>query len=82
VSELKPCPFCGSTLAPMVLDENQGLYIECKDCDYGVSSNPYYQVVCRANTPFGCGASGGLRPNKEEAIEAWNERGGDANGPK
>jgi hypothetical protein len=65
----------------MVLDENETMNCDCEDCDHK-SDKPYYYVVCRANTPFGCGASGGLRPTKEEAIKAWNTRGGDANGPQ
>jgi Lar family restriction alleviation protein len=75
-NELKPCPFCGESNTLFVADQN-----ELEQTDDPVK-NPYFTVVCSVNeleteTPnwkAGCGASGGYRPTKEEAISAWNSR--------
>ncbi len=33
-----------------------------------------WQVICDCYVREGCGASGGYRHSREEAIEAWNTR--------
>ena len=61
--KLKHCPFCGKE--PEVVEEfvHQGLH------DGG------WQWVVRCNyINGGCGAKGGGRPEKEQAIEVWNKR--------
>ncbi len=64
-NELKPCPFCGSSSAPVVVDSIE------KDGDY---DNPIqYQVVCDWNE-VGCGSATGYRYTIEEAVELWNAR--------
>lgn len=71
-NNLKPCPFCGGT--KIVIDGCKGLE-ECKlfeECD----DEEFYAVVCDF-TQGGCGASGGYRETKEQAITAWNKRSGD-----
>ena len=67
-NELKPCPFCGKTVACVCsLAEALG-----KDGnDYDMS---HYTVVCDY-VAGGCGSSIGQFYNtKDEAKEAWNRR--------
>lgn len=63
-SNLKPCPFCGSTSsrARNLLESDPQLELA------GVTKNNW-KVLC--NKCFGCG---GVRRTAEEAIEAWNRR--------
>jgi len=76
--KLKPCPFCGNQTSVGVFDEN---FIEIRDIENCVE-NPYFAVCCSVNdygteTPNytnGCGAMGGFKPTKKEAIENWNQR--------
>ena len=83
MSELLPCPFCGSTRAPEVSDVGEceecsefddcGRRLEnhtCEGCDRW--ERPMF-VVCNYNVS-GCGASGPYRKTKAEAIAAWNNR--------
>lgn len=79
--EIKSCPFCGNSTAVRVVDANEVDFIKPEDERY--EKNPYYQVVCCMNedspVPIadwkqGCGAAGGFRQTKEEAISAWNHR--------
>ena len=69
---LKPCPFCGNK-DPEILTEAE---INDHDPDptndeYHACSEPY-GVIC-VYSP-GCGAVGGIRVKKEDAIIAWNRR--------
>lgn len=57
-----PCPFCGN--------ENVEV-ITSYDLDYG--SKNEFLVHC-FTLDDGCGACGGVRDSKQEAIEAWNRR--------
>ena len=83
MSDLKPCPFCGSVRAPEVSDVGEceecskfddcGRRLEnrtCEGCDRW--ERPMF-VVCNYNIS-GCGASGPYRKTKAEAIAAWNSR--------
>lgn len=88
MEKLKPCPFCGSSVAVRVLDQNEVEYREEGDSDY--ADHPCYQVVCCMNddSPVpttgwvnGCGAAGGFRKTPEEAIAAWNRRTAPENSP-
>ena len=54
----RPCPHCGGTNLVF-------LYAEGSEIDV--------TVCCNFNNG-GCGATGGYRRTKEEAIEAWNRR--------
>lgn len=60
---LKPCPFCGREP-------------ECvQNYEYTKLHDGGYAWVVRCNyMKGGCGASGGCRQDKDEAIEAWNNR--------
>ena len=69
MAEIKPCPFCGKTIAiagtVAELDELVG------DEDY---YHGYFTVVCDFKKG-GCGASIGRKhESEEEAVEAWNRR--------
>lgn len=68
-NKLKPCPFCG---CKEIMIAN---CIELEDCEKfeGCDEEVYLTAVCNFNKG-GCGASGGYRRTKEEAIEAWNRR--------
>lgn len=83
MSELLPCPFCGSVRAPEVSDVGEceecskfddcGRRLEnrtCEGCDRW--ERPMF-VVCNYNIS-GCGASGPYRKTEAEAIAAWNSR--------
>lgn len=83
MSELKPCPFCGSVRAPEVSDVGEceecskfddcGRLLEnhtCEGCDEW--ERPMF-VVCNYNVS-GCGVSGPYRRTEAEAIAAWNTR--------
>jgi len=65
---MKKCPHCGRP-NPVALTDYE-LNEESSD-------NPdycgYYTVVCPF-TNAGCGATGGYRKTKKEAIENWNRR--------
>lgn len=60
--KLKPCPFCGNESSPRLVT------IEGKD-----GWRDRYFVLCDYEEG-GCGAGGGYRHYKEDAIYAWNER--------
>ena len=70
--KLKPCPFCGGEkliITSCVELEEGNNFAEC-------GCMPNYTVCCDYKQG-GCGATSGYRPNKEEAIEAWNIRAGE-----
>lgn len=70
--ELKPCPFCGKSVAYVDSVANHGMMDEYES-NYSWSST-HYDVVCDYNSG-GCGASTGKdNATPEEAIEAWNRR--------
>lgn len=69
--ELKPCPFCGKSVAECktcaeaeLLDELNEIYPEW---------NKKFCVVCNFNKG-GCGSSTGAHDTPEDAIKAWNRR--------
>ena len=68
--ELQPCPFCGSTTAPTVMNQNEAQWLD------NDAENPS-MVVCCAAKKFGCGASTGFCDTAEQAVEAWNRRASD-----
>lgn len=68
--KLKPCPFCGSIIAPRVMDQNEAMWID-PDPDY---DGDLQIVVCCASRKGGCGASTGLCNTSERAVEVWNTR--------
>lgn len=68
--KLKPCPFCGSIIAPRVMDQNEAMWID-PDPDY---DGDLEIVVCCATRKGGCGASTGLCDTSERAVEVWNRR--------
>lgn len=65
--ELKPCPFCGSTTAPTVMNQNEAQWLDN-------DAENLSMVVCCAAKKFGCGASTGFCDTAEQAVEAWNTR--------
>lgn len=64
--KLMPCPFCGSR------DVDIGGY---EDEEYQCFS--HYWVRCA-----GCGATGGSKNTKEDAVRIWNEASRKANAPE
>lgn len=74
MTKLKPCPFCGKQDPVHVADSNEINGALPSDENY--KFNPYHAVVC-SFTDGGCGATGGYRRTKCEAIEAWNIRDGE-----
>ena len=77
---LKPCPFCGSTTAPIlstIWECEMCANFEEEDCPecYETTNNDgcMHIVVCDMSKK-GCGASTGWNLKKEKAIEAWNRR--------
>ena len=66
MGELKKCPFCGNTNIFVGMDW------ELKGRDESDGTG-FYAVVCNYLNG-GCGACGGYRKTKDEAIIAWNKR--------
>ena len=66
MSKLKKCPFCG----------NKNIFVgrdwEIAGLDEGDGTG-YFAAVCDYLNG-GCGAAGGYRKTKEEAIATWNKR--------
>ena len=60
MSELKPCPFCGTKDTVIVLENNS-------------EDGRYVTVICNW-LKGGCGADGGQRLTKKDAVDAWNKR--------
>jgi len=72
VSELKPCPFCGSGARVTTYTAINKSYWDPPDVSYWISCNKYP----RAQIAKGCvvDPSTSHFKTKEEAIEAWNTR--------
>lgn len=64
MSELKPCPFCGSKLLKLRL-ENKPVY----DAGNRLTTDRFYRWVCQY-----CGAMGGGGYSEAAATEKWNWR--------
>lgn len=70
--ELKPCPFCGLSVAHCGTIEAHE-YADSDSSNYNYDST-HYDVVCSFNAG-GCGASTGKQyATPEAAAEAWNRR--------
>jgi hypothetical protein len=72
--ELSPCPFCGSSKAPLFWNSDD--MNDPDSADYGTHSLAF-AVVCDASTPRGrggCGGSGGFKVSVHLAADAWNKR--------
>ena len=83
IPELKPCPFCGKSVATLSnakeledcsLFEDDDRCPACMDWSGGCG---YHTVVCGV-PEGGCGAASGYYASKEEAVSAWNRRAKDA----
>lgn len=78
-AQLKPCPFCGKSVATLSnakeledcsnFEDDDG----CPACMDWSGGCGCHTVVCGV-TEGGCGASTGYFPTKDEAIAAWNRR--------
>lgn len=69
--ELKPCPFCGKTVAFCATVAEIELVDE-DDYRYDSFANQY-QVCCDYQNG-GCGSCTGSHQSEDDAIEAWNRR--------
>ena len=67
---LKPCPFCGNT--KIVVADSNSIGEFHPDHDQW-EEDPPFAGICNFNEG-GCGASGGYRPSKYPAADAWNQR--------
>ena len=69
MSELKPCPFCGSTAVIQKIEPRL----------YRPTRNHPYCVICyNCDLMFGYDVDyGGIFDTEEEAAEAWNRRSGE-----
>ena len=71
--ELKPCPFCGGSMEPIVMciDKNYyHEYIEWLKANGRITDfREGYSVHC-----YHCGARTSPVPTREEAAEKWNRR--------
>ena len=65
--KLNPCPFCGKTDPVGVFLHSQ---IVCLDDLY---DEDYFAVCCDAQKG-GCGAVGGYKEERGDAIDVWNRR--------
>ena len=73
MSELKPCPFCGSTTAPSVMLLSDALFTDEGSPEFEWDST-HYVAVCDFNNG-GCGANLICKDGGEkEASELWNRR--------
>lgn len=65
MTELKPCPFCGSKAK--IFDTMDGeWYVSCSQSEYQETG-----IICS------CIPSTWIYDTKEDAIEAWNRRASD-----
>lgn len=76
MSELKPCPFCGSASAPLVLTVAELEMLGDESADYEWACM-HWAVVCDFRND-GCGATTGLGHDSDDAAAtAWNRRAGE-----
>ena len=79
MENLKPCPFCGKSVAEFVTIKELE---ECKHFEddacpaYEPSECAVKKIVCDFNQG-GCGASTGYASSEDKLIELWNRRGDD-----
>lgn len=71
MGELKPCPFCGSTV--LIMEEQK----EERSDTFGVMA--YYQVAIKCNCGVRCGGFGTtdrrmIDITKLRTVEKWNRR--------
>lgn len=74
-ASLAPCPFCGHSAAPKVIDSEE--FADIVDGEFDASNSVSYAVVCDASNPGGpggCGAMGGFAPTEAAAVDLWNRR--------
>lgn len=74
--KLKPCPFCGKSVAE--IDDAKELggcpyYDDCDQAEY--EQCEMHTVVCNVHKG-GCGASSGYYDTVEDAVAAWNRHAG------
>lgn len=69
MSDILPCPFCGSELAPRLqTTEDIGLHTDIIEA-FGIL------IICDAAHLFGgCGSTSGVWETEHEAVMAWNRR--------
>ena len=73
MSELKHCPFCGSTTAPRVMLLSDAMFTDEGTPEYEWDSTHYVAVCCFNHG--GCGANVICRNGGEsDAAAIWNRR--------
>lgn len=79
MNKIKPCPFCGKSVAEVLnahgLEECANFEDDSCPCNQYEDAGKcqFHTVVCGMNKG-GCGASSGYFSTKEAAIYAWNRR--------
>lgn len=77
MNELKPCPFCGKTVAGFASakeEEDCKFFEDSERCEAFVYNGcPCIKIVCNMQKG-GCGASTGYCWSQADAIEKWNKR--------
>lgn len=87
--ELKPCPFCGKSVAVVSCLQDEGMCRNFEDeyacsgferpmVDVGPDHTPCPRFVVCDVSKGGCGASTGWYANLDKLIAAWNRRVDDA----
>lgn len=66
--KLLPCPFCGSTTAPVRIARKDADWLCADECQ-----GKGHFVICDY-TRGGCGASTGWKRTKKEIVATWNTR--------
>ena len=74
-SEMKPCPFCGSTDVSVILDRTAEYHMNGKDTPCSASKRVFaYCNYCEASGPIATVDTVYPEEDKAAAMEKWNRR--------